>query len=471
MLVLAHSPRSFLRRRRAVVVSLLALLIVGWWWHHHPPQADQVRSAAADESSSAVSAGRTSPPLPPALPSDQFSSSSDAPIIDNVTVEKSEVCQGEENLITVEAHSPDDDDRFLQIHVGLETGNRVPLRSWVPQDGTKMHDTIVVFGKDRSYTRIPVPAYKVKSCTPVYLMKIISGLSPNTVGEYDLEIRIINSRAPEGAAAHPFQAIQYSWDFGDGQTEQTNVPHVAHDYGHRSMNTLYSSFLVTVEAVDKTGEKLRARTSLSVINSTFENLAYRGLVTLLAEGVPHTPEINGDGIVSQGFQIWHGHATTVHLDRVLERRYRKSASEIPSPTEQSPGSLLGRSDIPPGPGIEVRLHYDTKPDPDIYMVQYELQGVTEDGLPVEGLIALMRPPDRPTRENSKLVNDPVLLAKIKLARQLLNQEFVTDGDLFRLEREGKFANLEVERPAASASASASRPNSSQPMWHTPPTAR
>ena len=40
--------------------------------------------------------------------------------------------------------------------------------------------------------------------------------------------------------------------------------------------------------------------------------------------------------------------------------------------------------------------------------------------------------------------EPVLLAKIKRARELLHQEFVTDEDIFRLEREGRFQDLKVE---------------------------
>jgi hypothetical protein len=56
----------------------------------------------------------------------------------------------------------------------------------------------------------------------------------------------------------------------------------------------------------------------------------------------------------------------------------------------------------------------------------------------------MRPPPKPTKQNSNPIADPVLLAKVKRARELLQQEFVTDEDIFRLEREGKFADLKVE---------------------------
>jgi very-short-patch-repair endonuclease len=57
----------------------------------------------------------------------------------------------------------------------------------------------------------------------------------------------------------------------------------------------------------------------------------------------------------------------------------------------------------------------------------------------------MRPPPRPTKENSTPVTDPVLMAKVKKARELLGQPFVTDEDLWRLEREGRFDDLKVQR--------------------------
>ncbi|HLL85182.1 MAG TPA: hypothetical protein VK420_21105, partial [Longimicrobium sp.] len=46
-------------------------------------------------------------------------------------------------------------------------------------------------------------------------------------------------------------------------------------------------------------------------------------------------------------------------------------------------------------------------------------------------------------ENSNPVEDPVLKAKILAARKILNQPYVTDEDIWRLEREGKLAHLQA----------------------------
>jgi hypothetical protein len=39
------------------------------------------------------------------------------------------------------------------------------------------------------------------------------------------------------------------------------------------------------------------------------------------------------------------------------------------------------------------------------------------------------------------VNDPALVARIVRAREILKQEFVTDEDIWRLEKQGAFTDL------------------------------
>jgi hypothetical protein len=58
-----------------------------------------------------------------------------------------------------------------------------------------------------------------------------------------------------------------------------------------------------------------------------------------------------------------------------------------------------------------------------------------------GSFSVMRPPPRPTADNSQPVTRPELKAKILAAREILGRDVVTDDDLWRLEREGRFAGL------------------------------
>ena len=54
-----------------------------------------------------------------------------------------------------------------------------------------------------------------------------------------------------------------------------------------------------------------------------------------------------------------------------------------------------------------------------------------------GELSLLRPPPRPTKENSIPIADPAMQQKIRRAMAILHQDTVSQEDLFRLEREGR----------------------------------
>ena len=86
---------------------------------------------------------------------------------------------------------------------------------------------------------------------------------------------------------------------------------------------------------------------------------------------------------------------------------------------------------------EESLEYDFGADTAAYAVTFEIQGVTPSGMQARGNLTLLRPPPRPTRENSVPIDDPAMMAKIRRAMAILKQDTVSQEDLWRLEREGK----------------------------------
>src|SRR5215470_14150373 len=83
------------------------------------------------------------------------------PVIDEILVEKEEVCEGEENLITVKAHTQDGADSLLHGVIGSERGMSVPLKTYLDARGQPLHQYITVFGTRNVSTRVEVPPYKV----------------------------------------------------------------------------------------------------------------------------------------------------------------------------------------------------------------------------------------------------------------------------------------------------------------------
>ena len=147
-------------------------------------------------------------------------------------------------------------------------------------------------------------------------------------------------------------------------------------------------------------------------------------------------------MVRQKFRIWHAEDVPVELtgatlSRLLMPSSAGSSPPVPEAVAVDPARLLQHRDIPPGAVREESLQYDFGADPAAYAVTYEIQGVTPAGMQARGSLALLRPPPKPTRENSVPIDDPAMANKIRRAMAILKQDTVSQEDLWRLEREGK----------------------------------
>ncbi|MDC0682264.1 hypothetical protein [Sorangium atrum] len=425
-----------------VLAAALCWVLV---WSVHPSRAPEPAPAAPKASAQeappsarrAASAAAASTRAPAEDP---------APIIDEIEVEKPEVCAGEENLITVRSHTTNGTDEYLHSVIGTRTGSRVPLRVWPEMDGSYEMPTISVFGRNNVVTRIEVPRYKVNACKPERIVVITHRLLPSTPGEFELTAQIVGVGLKDKPDATPFKPASYAWVFDDGGSGKTKAPFVTHSYERRPQTALVSEFLIRVEVQSEAGEKLTGRALLQIPNTMFQDLAERGIVTIAATPTPRFPRQDGDGVVRQTFRLWHHGDAPVRIDTVTAVRHYAGASSA-SPLEKASLSLV---EIPPGQGVDVDVSLDTVREPDVFTITYILDGETAEGHAARGTFSLMKPPPAPTKESSTPVTEPVLLAKIKRARELLAQEFVTDEDIWRLEREGKMADLDGSPPPAPA---------------------
>jgi hypothetical protein len=445
------------RRWIGAAAAAAAIALIGWLVHDPagpaapPAQVDSSEARAPDPPPEAP-APAPAPERPKAAPAEE-----PPPVIDEVSVEKQEVCAGEENLITVRAHTTNGTDAYLHAAIGGTIGSRVPLRIWPGVDGSYEPPTVTVFGRGNVMAEAPVPRYRVKDCKPDRNVLLLHRLLPNTVDEYELQARIVEVGAKENPDARPFRPVSYLWDFDDGSTEKTERPFVTHSYERRKQQSLVSELLIRLTVRGESGEQLRGRTLLQIPNVLFQNFAERGIITILASPTPRFPEIDGEGVVRQVFRLWHHRDEMVRIGKVTAvRHYVETNDNSPHETVS-----LGVSEIPPGDGVEVELKLDTENEPDVFTVTYYLEGETAEGHPAKGTFSLMRPPPKPTKESHIPVDDPVLLAKIKRAREILGQELVTDEDIWRLEREGKMDAIGPSSPAhpsgASSSGASARP--------------
>jgi hypothetical protein len=437
------------RRRKGVIAAVFACVLgvmVACLWRDDTPPA-----APPPEPPALPGPTRTEAPAAPAVqpapaavaepaPA-EAKADPKAPIIDAVTLEKTEVCEGEENLVTVRAHTPDGTDAFLHYTIGGRLGPRVPLRSWIADDGEAPKLQVEVFGKNNVTTMVDVPTFTVKPCKPQRMALIVANLRANTWGEFDLEVKLKENPLPGNASFVPFQPRSYEWDFGDGEKATTTGPITTHTFEGRKQDAMFSNLLVEVKVIGNTEEPVVGRTSLQLLNPAFEDLQTKGVVTLLVQLTPRFPELGSDGVVHQKVRLFHmrDRPVFIHSAQVF-RHFMNPTAASPQQTED-PSSLLGTSIIPPGKGIEFEAKLDTNKDPNVFSLEHSLEGKDSEGLPVRGTFSVMRPPPRPTKDKNDPVVDPMLKAKIIAARQLLNRPYVTDEDLWALERQGKFADI------------------------------
>jgi hypothetical protein len=376
----------------------------------------------------------------------------DAPVIDEITVEKKEVCEGEENLISVRAHTSNGTDEFLSYMVGGRKGQQVPVRSWIADDGENPRLEVKVFGRNNVVTSALVPAFVVKPCKPARIALITARLRANTWSEFDFEVKINESGAAGNPAASvlPFKPRLYEWSFGDGEKATTQLPYATHNYEGRKQDAMYSHLLVEVKIHGETGEPVVGRTALQLLNPAFENLAAKGVVTLLVQLTPRFPEMGSDGVVRQKVRLFHHRDRPVFIHNAVLFRHKATPGEPVREQVVDPSSLMGTSIIPPGKGIEFEAKLDTRRDADVFSLEHYVEGKDSEGLPARGAFSVMRPPKLPTKEDSMPVEDPLLKQKILAARKILNRSYVTDEDLWALERAGKFAELEAKFQAIQA---------------------
>lgn len=359
------------------------------------------------------------------------------PIIDEVTVEKQEICEGEENLVSIKAHTPGNaEDAFLHYAVGSQAGQRVAIWGTLDDEG-HTPERVAVFGRDNVMVSAELPHFTVKPCKPKRRLVLTARLLPNSMSEFEVHATVTSL---DGKS--PFKAARYEWSFGDGQTSQTTAPVETHDYGARPEESLFSQLLISCVAVAADGEKVEGRYAIQLLNQSFEGKAYKGLAKIYTAPTPRFPELGSDGLVRQKIRLWHVERGPIRLERVTRQKHFQGDEGSPPPEELGVSATFGTSTLPPA-GIEAEFVLDTNTDERVYSMEFVVEGHTDDGYRAQGNFAIMRPPPKPTKDSAALVRDAVLQAKILKTRELLRKDVVNDEDIWRLEKEGAFKDLVV----------------------------
>jgi hypothetical protein len=425
--------------KKAGVLGLLVLLGVGacWLWLRPVPKT---RSQLPTPSTQNVEK-ETKPSTAHYYNNGGNKNPENTSPIAAITLEKTRVCEGEENLVRVHLRTPIPEQ--TRVYVGHESGTLVPVKAWLNEQNQAPETLVRVDVGDGKVFTQKVPRYTVEKCKPKARVAITRTLLPNSTDEYQFRVLV---KQPENDTR---KIVDYHWYFGDDErSDGSDV--VTHNYEHRSQDTEFSYFLVAVDVVLDNGDHLYGRHSVELNNLAhhFDNL---GFVMLFPHFTPRFPVENEDGVVEQTVRLRHYHKESVVLQRAKivtsylddNRRDSKEHSVKKNQEEEvDPASIVGTKEIPDGKGVEFQVRMDTKLHPGIAYQTFFLEGKTDSGKPVRGSFSVLRPPPKPTAENHVEVESEMMQKKIQLAMKKLKKPYITFDEMQKLEREGAFKDLE-----------------------------
>jgi len=354
------------------------------------------------------------------------------PVIDEIIVEKPSVCEGEENLVKVRAHTPDGSNDFLRYVIAGHRGQSVPVKVYRRPLGDLARPAVMVFARDGVATTVAMPAYEVRDCRKEISIGIRYGALANTLATFQFAA-MLSQAAADGKM---FAPVGYEWDFGDGSVVRTPSRFAVHDYSNRTQTALFTYYLVKVRAMDDSGLGVEGRESIEFFNSEYHDLKKFGKIVIVGEGRPRFPFIDERGLVRQSFQLRHYYPESVTIRNIEVLRVDEAGNRLASDGGLEVTSSLTTHTLDRGASANVDVAFDATRFPEVPAVVLVFHGEAEDGTPAEGEVTLMKPPPVPTRENSIPVRDPDKANRIRAAMRILGKQSVSLEDIAQLEREG-----------------------------------
>lgn len=403
----------------ALVVAAVAIWSL---WPSRPEPIAQVTPSVSDEEVTSPPASVEQPapsaPLPP--PPRVLDTS-----LASVTIDKNEVCVGEQNVLRVHLRSSL---RGARTFVDGELGSAhvyIPMNA---QDA-QVSPRVAVVTANGSHD-IQAPTFKVKNCTPERTGQVRHRALMNATDVYEFMF------IATSIGGKKFKPTVFHWDFGDGKKETSRTASVTHSYGMREQNLPISDMLIRLDMEDAEGNRLQLHDTLTLQNEAF-NALQSGLVQIFSDSNPRFPEEDRQGNVIQKVTLWHVHNSPVRVAKVTieesdDHKTRRRIVEA--------GEILSGTTLRPGQTIEfpVRLEKDSP----YRVVRYQVHGKSDDGKIAGGGFSIQRPTARPTAEDHSPV-DARTAMRIRMAQKILGKPFVSDGDMDRLEAQGAFRKLEA----------------------------
>lgn len=348
----------------------------------------------------------------------------EADFIQSVTIDKSQICSGESVLVSVVAEHPESPKDTVDVSINGDWGASRYLQ-FTGEPGIRLIQ--VTATTPEKYIDLWQGEVEVVACDATQIFPILVS-RPNPFHDLTVDLDILN------ANEFNTQSPTYLWEFGDGLTEQTTVPFIAHDFSNATdVNQLYTAFQAKV-TVQRAGQPdVSTYKTLTVWNQYAFNKR-RGMIQ---------PRIESDermNIVGQSFvgtyRIRNLEDEPIQFtSRQFEFQFcDPDQVSTPLPAEAFQLSLDSQQELTPQ--IEIPLSSVT---PDVCGVAVQLVGQTASQV---NAYASLYFDIQDNRLMNQAITDPAMLGLLNdiVAKGLVPDPFhITDEDLYRLQRAGEIS--------------------------------
>jgi len=210
-----------------------------------------------------------------------------ADIIQSITLDKSQICPGEDLLVTVDVAHPENPQGVVDVAINGKYGNPQYLQ-FTGQPGPRL--IVVTAATPEKFNDSQSTTVELLDCGPghEYLELYVR---PNPFHRFTVDFVVAN-----GADFESQNPIYY-WQFGDGTSAQTNLPYISHEFED---SLVYDQIHTVFQA------------SLSMERSGYPTLSASQTVTLWSmyalnrmKGMLHLP-VETDGVLEQYGLFWAG---------------------------------------------------------------------------------------------------------------------------------------------------------------------
>ncbi|MCP4136083.1 MAG: hypothetical protein GY754_34250 [bacterium] len=351
-----------------------------------------------------------------------------ANIINDVILEKTPVCSGEEFMVTVKAENPYGSNGDINFRVGNARGNPVLLKYQRPGK-KKIHVFANAGAIHRDHRVLNID---VISCENRPTVEVTNRFSSST--QEEVEFEVVSATGLRGT-------LSYDWDFGNGKKDRTNSPVTTHNYADREQRSYSSSYIVTVSVSDEQGTTVQGRTSVTFVNVQW--LSSRNKSRVIPVTYNRFPIKNGGRyrVRMRMKNIFNEKISFSAVDAVFSPCSPNNKSVT---VQYGADEFFSKNNLNPGEAVEDTFVFEKSifPFPPC-SAAFKLRGATGSGIPVQATLYITIPMSakiaRQAVENSKawVVSDKNSIKKIKKAQIILNKKTITPSDIYTLEKEGK----------------------------------